>query len=116
MTKTNTCMKIYLLNQKWHFSSPEPKANRRAYRILMVRHPAIRPFHTFVRRCRSQCSKIFSSETPLPIKANVSLTFSVCKCPWYLEKIDVSQLFFYAQFYLFWIKYFMKVEFVFQRV
>ena len=41
-----------------------------------------------------------------------ALTFSVCKCPWFLEKTKVSQLFFYAQFYLFWVKYFMTVEIV----
>ena len=43
------------------FSSPEPKAHRWAHRILMVRHPSVRR--------RSQCSKIFFSETALPIKA-----------------------------------------------
>ena len=30
-----------------------------------------------------------------------SVTFSFCKCPWVLEKTKVSQVFFYAQFYLF---------------
>ena len=42
-----------------------------------------------------------------------SLTFAVCKCPWFLEKIKVNQLFFYAQCFLFWIKYSMIVELVF---
>ena len=42
-----------------------------------------------------------------------SVTFSVRTCPWFLEKTKVSQLFFYAQFYLFWVKYFMTVEIVF---
>ena len=47
------------------FSSPEPKAQRGAYRILMVRRPSVvRPS---VRR--SQCSNIFFSETAGPIKA-----------------------------------------------
>ena len=68
MTKAITCMKIYLLNQKWHFSSPEPKANRLAYMILMVRRPSS---SSSVRRRRSQCSKIFSSETAGPIKAKM---------------------------------------------
>ena len=44
------------------FSSPEPKAHRWAYRILMVRRPSV-----VVRR--SQCSKIFFSKMALPIKA-----------------------------------------------
>ena len=43
MTKAITCMQINRLNQKRHFSSPEPKANRWAYSILMVRRPSIRP-------------------------------------------------------------------------
>ena len=42
-----------------------------------------------------------------------SLTFAVCKCPWFLEKKKVSKLFFHVHFYLFWIKYFMIVAFVF---
>ena len=44
------------------FSSPEPKAHRRAYRIPMVRRPSssVRP---------STISNFFSSETAWPIKA-----------------------------------------------
>ena len=49
------------------FSSREPKAHRLAYRILMVRRPSV---HRSVRRSvRSQCLKIFFSETAWPIKA-----------------------------------------------
>ena len=45
------------------FSSPEPKALRRAYRIPIVRRPSS------VRRRPSTISNVFSSETAWPIKA-----------------------------------------------
>ena len=54
------------------------------------------------------CDSVYVGETG-PKEA---LTFSVCKCPWFLEKTKVNQLFFYAQFYLFWVKYFMTVKIV----
>ena len=43
------------------FSSPEPKAQRRAYRILMVRRPSVRQSLTI--------SNIFFFKTACPIKA-----------------------------------------------
>ena len=46
------------------FSSPEPKAHRWAYRILMVRRPSFCPSSV-----RPKCSKIFFSKTAWPIKA-----------------------------------------------
>ena len=56
--------------QKLVFSSPEPKAHRWAYRILMVRRPSV-----VVRCCRPSLtiSNIFSSATAWPIKAKFYL-------------------------------------------
>ena len=51
-------IKIYI----FFISSPEPKAHRWAYRILMVWRP-------FIGVRRPQCSKIFFSKTACPIKA-----------------------------------------------
>ena len=55
------------------FSSPEPKAHRRAYSIPMVRRSSSVVF--------PQCSNIFFSETTWPIKAKFYM-----EPPWVVER------------------------------
>ena len=45
MTKAITCMKTYLLNQKWHFSSPEPKDTHGPVSVRLRRRPYVVVVH-----------------------------------------------------------------------